>query len=189
MRLKGAWAELYLIPLRRQKIADKLSDLYYFSLNAEKQLEAIKIVYKEYETDKDVVALVENIVEYFEWCRDVRNKLLHAEHYPPMFGGDPDTLQLTKREGKKPPKQVYVALQLNRLRGLADQIAEGKMRCASLRIYLRVRELRPTGLPYRLKLYENEPLPEKLVVPPSLELFPHPPTHGSPARLRKPFRA
>ena len=61
--LERGMAELYLIPLRRQKIADKLSDLYYFSLNAEKQLEAIKIVYKEYETDKDVVALVENIVE------------------------------------------------------------------------------------------------------------------------------
>jgi hypothetical protein len=158
----------------KQKMSKKLIDLYYFGLNEERRITAIKEVFKTYEKDRDVISVVNNLLQYFQWCRDVRNKLLHAEHYPPLFGGDPETLHLTKREGKRTPKQVYVTLGLARLRDIADKIQAGREQCARIRIYLRVRGRHVHELDHGLMVYMHEPLPKKLIVPRPLKLFPRP---------------
>ena len=47
--------------------------------------------------DAYVITVIGNLIQYFEWCCDARNKLLHAEHYPASFGKQ-DTLYLAKRK-------------------------------------------------------------------------------------------
>ena len=97
---------LYKNKARRQDMPEELIDLYYFSLNEEKRIEAIRIIFKRYEENPAVIALINNLLDYFQWCRFSRNQILHAERYPPAFGGDPDILHLTKRIGKQSPRSV-----------------------------------------------------------------------------------
>lgn len=165
---------LYELHPLEQKMSKKLIDLYYYGLNEEKRINAIGEIFNMYENDRQVISVVNNLLQYFQWCRDVRNKLLHAEHYPPSFGGDPETLRLTKREGKKEPKQVYVALALPRLRDIADKMQSGRVQCAKVRIYLRVRGKHVHELDHGLMAYMHEPLPEKLTVPRPLKALANP---------------
>jgi hypothetical protein len=113
---------LYVNKARRQKMQDELVDLYYFSLNEEKRIEAVRAVFRKYEKKQEVVVLVENLLDYFQWCRNCRNQILHAEQYPPSFGGDPETLYLIKRVGKQSPKSGHMKFKLSRLRFIADKI-------------------------------------------------------------------
>jgi hypothetical protein len=172
---------LYELHPLEQKMPKKLIDLYYFGLNEDKRISAIKDIFQTYEKDRSVIATVNNLLEYFQWCRETRNTLLHAEHYPPLFGGDPETLHLTKRAGKREPKQVYVALGLERLREIADKMQAGREQCARIRIYLRVRGKHVHELDHGLMLYMHEPLPEKLIVPRPLRLLRRPSSVPMPA--------
>jgi hypothetical protein len=169
---------LFELPLIKQNPPKKLIDTYYFGLSEEKRISAIRDVFNDYEQDKAVIAAVDNLLEYFQWCRDVRNKLLHAEHYPPLFGGDSETLHLTKREGKRDPKQVYVVLGLQRLRTLADKVQAGRVQCAKIRIYLRARGKHVHEFDHGLMAYMHESLPEKLTVPRPLRLLQRPPSEA-----------
>ena len=178
--------ELYFLHPRKAKMPVDLIELYYLSLNEEKRLIALKTIFLSYESDPQMIELVENMIKYFQWCRDSRNQLVHAEHYPAMFGGDSDLLYLTKRLGKKTLEQGYVSLQLAELREIADNIHKGVQQCASLRIYLRMRDTPPADLPLHLKMFQLEPLPEKLPVPPPLELSQRPQIDGWPGHLRQP---
>jgi hypothetical protein len=83
---------LYRNAAERQKLPDDLIDLYFFSLNEEKRIQAVRSIFAAYEKDTKILALVENLLAYFHWCRNCRNQILHAERYPPAFGGKPDTL-------------------------------------------------------------------------------------------------
>ena len=102
--------DIYKFYLRKQKVPDALMNAYYFSLDEGNRVSVLKGVCKEYETDPKIFALVENLAEYFYWCKNCRDELVHAEQYPALFGGASDTITLTKRIGKTDPKTGYVAL-------------------------------------------------------------------------------
>jgi hypothetical protein len=161
---------------QKQKIPRPLANFLFYSLNDDKKIAAIRAVFRAYERDRKVLGVVKNLLEYFNWCRDARNKLLHAERYPPLFGGDEETLHLTKLEGKTKPKRLYVALKLPFLRGVADKIRLGQVQCARVRIYLRVRDVPLSELPHGYVVYKRDPLPGILHVPQPLKLFPSPQT-------------
>jgi hypothetical protein len=176
---------LYDFHPRQQKLPDELVSLYYFSLNEEKRINAVREIFSAYEKDSSVKAAVSNVLDYFKWCRHTRNQLLHSEHYPALFGGDPDTLYLTKRIGKQSPKSGYMAFHLSRLRSIADKIRVGVVQCGEIHIYLRVRDVPADSLPVSLRIYKHEPLPQTLRIPRLLKLSPRPHTPPPPAHLRR----
>jgi hypothetical protein len=151
-----------------------VSDFLYHSLNEHQRLEAVSVVFAQCEKDPAVVALVDNLVKYFGWCRDVRNKLAHAEHYPAMFGGKADKWHLSKRVSKRNSKRGYLELDLKTLRDMADKIEHGNQHCARIIIYLRVRDTPSIKLPRGYTDYVGEPLPGVLDIPDALELSPAP---------------
>jgi hypothetical protein len=165
---------LYSSGARREKMPEALIDLYYFSLNEEKRIEAIRALFNTYEKNPMAKAYVENLLDYFQWCRNCRNQILHAEPYPAMFGGNPDTLYLTKRVGKQSPKSGYMKFKLPQLRSIADKIRAGVVQSAILNLHLRYRDQSLDAIPARFQAYKREPLPQILHVPRHLKLSPKP---------------
>jgi hypothetical protein len=161
---------LYNYQGQNQNIPLELCHLYYFSLNEEKRIEAIRLMFGTYEKSDAVKTAVNNILGYFQWCRHVRNQILHAEQYPPSFGGDPDTLHLTKRVGKQSSKSGYMAFSLPRLRDIAEKIRAGTIQCIRIYIYLRVRDRPASELSKAMLAYKHEPLPQILRIPRPLKL-------------------
>ena len=155
---------------RDQKAPDDLIDLYYYSLNEEKRLEAIRAAFEKFESDPAVRRAIENLVLYFKWCRDARNNLLHAEHYPASFGGNPAFLYLIKRTGKQSSKSGYMKLSLGTLRSIAGKIRAGIVQSAKINIYLRTRGLPPAKIDRQLRAYASDPLPAPMKVPKPLRL-------------------
>jgi hypothetical protein len=174
--------DLYKFHLRKQKLPDSLIHLHYFSLNEEKRISALKTVFEEYEKEVAVLEVVQNLAEYFYWCKNCRDQLLHAEQYPPLFGGAPDHLYLAKRVGKENPRQEYMALSLLKIRNIADKVQVGRLQCAKVRIYIRFRDTQDAKTTAANRFDLHEPLPEKLRVPKPLKLSPTPPL---PAYLQK----
>jgi hypothetical protein len=155
---------------RDQNAPDDLIDLHYYSLNEEKRLEAIRTAFEKFERDPAVRQAIENLVLYFKWCRDARNNLLHAEHYPASFGGDPAFLYLIKRTGKQSSKSGYMKLSLAYLRSIADKIRTGIVQSARISIYLRTRGLPIEKIDRQLQAYAIDPLPASIKVPKPLRL-------------------
>ena len=166
--------DLYEIHPLRQRVPQRLIDLYFYSLNEDRRTQAIQKVFKSFERSPKVKAIVTNLVDYFEWCKDARNKVLHAEQYPALLGGDPAFLHLTKKASKNNPSARYIALTVPLLRSIADKMRAGQLQCAKVRIYLRVRGRHVSELSGGLAVYKHEPLPEKLRVPRPLRLYQRP---------------
>jgi hypothetical protein len=179
--------DLYKFHLQMQKIPLAIINAYYFSLSEEKRISVLKDVFEEYEKDEKVKQRVANLAEYFYWCKNCRDELMHAEQYPPLFGGQIDMLYLTKRIGKEKPKTGYFALSLKRLRNIADKTQEGQRQCARVRIYLRVRGRPKQALPISLRGDEFQSLPEILRVPKPLRLSLVPPDGPLGSHLQKSF--
>ena len=159
---------------KRKKMPKKLSLLYYFNLNEEKRIEATRSIFEEYEKDKKVRELMDNLLDYFKWCRDCRNQLLHAEQYPTSIGADPAFLYLTKRIGKQSARSGYLKINLERLRFIADKMREGIVRSAEMHIHFRYRDLPREKIPEMYRPYVYDPFPEILHVPKTLKLSPRP---------------
>jgi hypothetical protein len=155
---------------REQNAPDDLIDLYYYNLNEEKRLEAIRTAFEQFEADPAVKDAINNLVRYFHWCRDARNKLLHAEPYPPSPGGDPQLLYLIKRIDKRSRQSGYMKLSVAYLRSIAGKIRAGIVQSARISIYLRTRGLPLQKIDRQLRAYAGEPLPEPLSVPRPLRL-------------------
>jgi len=155
---------------RDQNAPYDLIDLYYYSLNEEKRLEAIRIAFERFERDPAVREAIENLVAYFKWCRDARNNLLHAEHYPASFGGDPAFLYLIKRTGKQSSKSGYMKLSLAYLRSIAGKMRAGIIQSARISIYLRTRGFPREKIDRQLQAYASDPLPAPMKVPKPLRL-------------------
>lgn len=155
---------------REQNAPDDLIDLYYYSLNEEKRLEAIRAAFEQFEADPAVKEAIKNLVLYFHWCRDARNKLLHAEPYPSSLGGDPQLLYLIKRIDKRSRQSGYMKLSVAYLRSIAGKIRVGIVQSARISIYLRTRGLPLEKIDKQLRAYAGEPLPEPLSVPQPLRL-------------------
>lgn len=176
--------DLYAFHPNQQKVPNELTDLYYTSLNEKSQLKAIRTVFASFEKDPAVIALVNNLIDFFDWCTHARNELLHSEMYPSMFGGDKDKLYLIKQASKKDKTPSYKWLTVQELRDIADKIEQGKRNCAGIIIYLRMRDvpLDQLSLSYR-GVIDTLP-PQPLVIPPPLDTSPHP-QHGKPGHLKK----
>jgi hypothetical protein len=155
----------------------ELVELYYSSLNEQTQLKAIRTIFRSSEKDGNALAYVDRLIDYFDWCSDARNKLLHSEPYPTLFGGSPDKLYLTKPQSKKDPEPTYLWLTVRQLRDIADKIEHGKRECAGFVIYLRCRDIPVDQLPLSYRIFFNDPMPGLLTIPPTLEPSPHP-EHG-----------
>ena len=162
--------ELYAFHPHRQKLPEQLISLYYLSLNEERRLVAIRDIFEEYEKDDLVKAAIQNVLNYFLWCKRARDQILHAERYPAMFGGKSDTLYLTKRLNKLSPKSGHMAFNLDELRSIADKMRAGTVQSATIHIHLRVRDIPIDQLQVSLRIYKNDPLPPPLIVPPALVL-------------------
>lgn len=176
--------ELYKHHPGHLKLPSKMTDLFYLSHNEQNRLVALKAVFTEYEKDPAVIVLIDNLIEYFEWCWDIRNKLVHAEPYPAMFG-KVGKWYIAKRLGKKTPERGYMELTLEEVREIADKIEHGKRHCAGIIIFLRIRDVGLANLSRQYRFYGDEPLPEILVVPEILELSLRPHRHELPEHLRK----
>lgn len=113
---------------------------------------------------------MKNLLQYFHWCRDARNKLVHAEYYPASFGGNPALLYLIKRVDKRSQQSGYMKLSVGYLRTIADQIRAGIVQSARIGIYLRIRGVSPEKVDRQLRQYAGEPLPKLLIVPTPLRL-------------------
>jgi hypothetical protein len=178
--------DLYAYAPSVKSVPKELVDLYYFSLNEERRLAAIRAVFAE-ESDKNLQRIVKNLIEYFNWARDARNTLLHAEQYPALFGGEPDKLYLTKKEGKQSRKSIYVTVGLSQLRDIANKMQRGIEQGATIRIYLRVTGVPADKLPTSLKMFAHQSLPETLRVPKRLEISQTPRNDPIPPHLRRSF--
>jgi hypothetical protein len=169
-----------LFPLYRHhldllKVPNGLSEFLYLSLPEHQKLNAITKVFAECEKDQNVIAVVANLIKYFQWCSDVRDKLAHAEFYPMSFAGkNPSHWHLTKRISKKDTKQGYMQIALPVIRDMADKVAYGTKHYAKVQIFLRARDFPLSELPRAYREYANEPLPEILPIPNSLKLSPSP---------------
>jgi hypothetical protein len=162
----------------QQHMPYELVQLYYSSLNEKSQLKAIRTIFETFEKEPAALDFVTSLINYFNWCSDARNTLLHSELYPTLFGGDEEKLYLIKPQSKREPASTYMWLTLAELRDIADKIEHGKRECAGLLIYLRCRDIPPDQLPVAYRSYMDVVIPPLLVTPPELKLSPHP-EHGA----------
>jgi hypothetical protein len=169
-QLQRSVESLYHAEARRQKMPDELTNLFFYSLNEEKRIEAIRLIYSDYRKHPEIVALISNLLDYFNWCRDCLNHILHAENYPASFGGDSETLYLTKRIGKQSPRSGYMQFTLPRLRSIADKIRAAVVQSATIEIRLRYLGVSVSGVPEPYRDIVRQPLPEMLSVPRNLKL-------------------
>lgn len=98
---------------------------------------------------ENVKAIVEGLVDHFEWAWDARNKLLHSKPYPSLFVRKDDRL-FYRNENHT----------VTRLPGY-------------LFAYLRVRDTPISQRPLWMREYAEMPLPETLVRPKALILQSH----------------
>lgn len=174
-QLERSVESLYHAEAQRRNVPQDLIDLYFYTLNEEKRLEAIRLIYGDYKTKHPQMhVLISNLLEYFHWCRNCRNQLLHAENYPAAFGGDPETLYLTKRIGKQNPRSGYIQLKLPKLRSIADKMRDGVVQSATIAIRLRYVGVRSPNVPQPYRDILQEPFPRALHVPEYLKLGPGP---------------
>jgi hypothetical protein len=166
---------LYEHHFRVLSVPYELSEFTFLNLIDHQRLNAINKTFALLEKDSKVVAVIDNLIEYFKWCSDVRDKLAHAEAYPmAFFGKQTNHWHLTKRMSRRDPRQGYIQLSLSSLREMADKVAYGPKHCSRLQIYLRVRDFPRSELPPAYLEYADEPLPEILPIPDSLKLSPRP---------------
>jgi hypothetical protein len=131
----------------QQNMPFELVQLYYSSLNEKSQLKVIKTIFTTYEKEPAALEFVSSLIDYFNWCSDVRNTFLHSELYPTLFCGDADKLYLMKPQSKREPSSTYMWLTVEELRDIADKIEHGKRECAGFLIYLRCRDIPVDRLP------------------------------------------
>jgi hypothetical protein len=174
-QLERSVESLYHAEALRKKMPDDLTNLYFYTLNEEKRIQAIRQIYNGYnKIHPEIVALIGNLLDYFNWCRDCRNHILHAENYPAAFGGKSETLYLTKRIGKQNPRPGYIQFTLPTLRSIADRMRAGVVQSATIEIRLRYLGVPLADIRQPYLDIVREPFPQILPVPRNLKLNPQP---------------
>src|SRR5262249_37745870 len=179
--LERGMFDLYSLYLQG-RLTRELSDFFFLALNERTRAEALEKVIHAYEKRRKAREFFDSLSDYFEWCWEARNQIIHAEFYPAMFGGNPHEISLVKRKSKQSAQPGYLNFTVPELREIADKIQEGVERCAAFRIYLRQRSTPPAKWPLSMKIEGRVPLPDKLVKPKSVVLAPRPPPSGLPSR-------
>ena len=176
--------ELFHFHPHRQGVPAEFADYFFYNLADEKRLNAVKFVFDRYEADDAVKNVIRNLIDYFNWCHQARNMLLHAEHYPPLFGEQEDVFYISKPANRRERKRGYKAIPLSELRGIGDRIEEGVMQCTRVRLFLRTRGVPLSDLSLALRMQAPFELPGTLSIPTKLELSSTPPGPLRPAYLR-----
>ena len=112
----------------------------YYEMTGRRQLDFIKLVFSIYEEDSQVRATLSKLLKYFDWCADTRNRLIHAQYKPPLFGKPDNKLYLAKRASQRSTKLHHMKPSLCTLQNAADKVRLGATRCLSLRFYLNCRD-------------------------------------------------
>jgi hypothetical protein len=154
----------------RKRLSQEMAEYFWDNLNEDKRITAARKLFEEHD-DKEVRDYGDNLLDYFNWCRNCRNQLLHSERYPAGLFRIPDTLHLIKAGGKK-SKNRYMKLKLSTLRMIAEKTREGVIQCASFHLNLRFRGVPEAQVPETYKPYRT--LPELLKIPKYLELTERP---------------
>jgi hypothetical protein len=116
-----------------------LINRYFMALSEDQRISTTRKFYSNSESDELVKAAADNVLDFFDWAYDSRNKILHSERYPVGFGADPDVFYLTKRASKRDPSSRYMALNLTTLRSTAEHMRAGIVRSAEINIHVRYR--------------------------------------------------
>jgi hypothetical protein len=109
----------------------------YASLNDKKRASIIRRRASEFARDKTISDSVNNLMDYFEWCRSSRNLIIHSELYPKSFDRKYDLLHLTKPTSKQDPTPGYASLSVRKCRYIADRIEKGVQKSAEIRLRIR----------------------------------------------------
>jgi hypothetical protein len=133
------------------------------------------LIEKFRDQEPGLVKPVRNIVEYFDVCTWNRNQLLHAERYPAAFGGDGQSLYLTKPSAKGGDENRYFKIELSELRLIADQMHAGFVKCADVHIYRRFGSWPESVVPRNYKPYVSSGPPTPILLPQKLILRTAPP--------------
>jgi len=165
--------DLYIHHLDRKKYNRIISEQYYLSQDEQKRIGLLITVFEHYEKRRKVRDAINNLADYFKWCFNVRNSVLHGENYPTLISSSTD-LNLVKRLGRRSTTVGYLSLNLPALRYLADRVEDGRLQAAKINIHLRFRDTPASRRSRMLREYGLEPLPKKLSVPEPLVLSERP---------------
>lgn len=168
-----------------RKIPRDAIELFYFELPERKRLNFLKITFSMHEQDKQVIELVQRVVEYFEWSKEVRNELLHAGSARPFLGANPENIYLAKKESQKRSSLKYMTISLEELRALGIKIQEGFMFCNDLCWYLSLRDTPAEEWTLIMRAASPYTLPKKPDVPSKPKIFVTPHNPLIPPHLRK----
>jgi hypothetical protein len=141
----------------------------FLSLSERKRIAATRKFYSEHERDGSVRIAADNLLDFFDWAHDSRNKILHSERYPMGFGADPEIFYLIKRASKHDPSSIYMALDLVTLRSTAESMRQGIVRSAEINIHVRYRDLDVSRLDQSVRIYATSNEFPTMIIPPPLE--------------------
>jgi hypothetical protein len=57
-------------------------------LSEDQQIGTTRKFYADREADEAIKAAVGNVLDFFDWAHDSRNKIPHSERYPPGLGAN-----------------------------------------------------------------------------------------------------
>lgn len=170
VQLERGVDSLFLYHPAHGQISADLLHHYFYALSEQQRIVVLRKFIRDRETDPLVIKAVENILDFFEWAHDARNKIMHSEVYPPSLGGRQDTFYLIKRAGKRSPGSLYLAFKLPELQGVAEKMRAGVVATAEISIHVRYRDLDPSKIEASLQVYAVKPpsftllaVPEKIM--------------------------
>lgn len=147
---------------------------YFFTLSEDQRISTTRKFYADREADEAVKAAVGNVLDFFDWAHDSRNKILHSERYPMSFGADPNIFYLIKRASKRDHSSKYMKLNLKALRSTAEHMRDGIVRSAEINIHVRYRNSDLSKLQESLRMYASSNEFPALSIPPRLDLTDRP---------------
>jgi hypothetical protein len=147
-----------------------LLNRYFYALSEDHRVAVTRKFYSEREPDILVKAAANNVLDFFDWAHDTRNKILHSERYPMGFGGDPEVFYLIKRASKRDASSRYMALDLPTLRSTAESMRGGIVRSAEINIHVRYRNSNLSKLHQSMHAYARSNDFPTLTVPQRLEM-------------------
>jgi hypothetical protein len=141
----------------------------YFKLSEEDRIKAAKALIRRLDKqDREFVKSVENVLDFYNWCRKCRNIILHSERYPPAFGGKQDELHMIKWTKSPPRKAQYMKFTVVDLRRIADNFRSVVVQSAEINMHLRFRGTPIEKVPDPYKPYAPKP-PKLLKIPHALK--------------------
>jgi hypothetical protein len=182
---ESALADVFTHHMHIRDIPAEYAKTIYWNMAENQRSAAITKIFEIHEEDPKTIVCVNNLLSYFKWCEDCRNKIIHSKPHDPIFNKKDDMLYIAKRS-KKAPKLSYGILDLTRLRKIADQTHAGYEYCFDLSAYLMQRDYVRESLPLYVRALLHDTLPEIPQPPKPLELSDTDHIQKVPVHLRPP---